>query len=106
MGTENRRSPLSPGISAPGSPRQAQAYSALRLQPLVAGIEEDWVQRGPWRARGGRDGRSDEGPPRRRWNRRQGEKGLVPGAHQAAPPARYLVLELASSPDPVSAPPP
>lgn len=106
MGMESRRSPLSPDNSARPSPGQAQAYSALRLQPLIAGIEEDGVKGGPWRVGGGQDGRSDESPPLRRWNRRQGEEGLVPGAHQAAPPARYLVLELASSPDPVSAPPP
>lgn len=95
--------PASPLQGLPGRPKPTLLSGC---SPSLREIEEDWVQRGPWRARGRRDGRSDEGPPRRRWNRRQGEKGPVPGAHQAAPPARYLVLELASSPDPVSAPPP
>ena len=64
------------------------------------------VQRAPAETREAKGGRSDEGPPLRRWNRRLGEEELIPGAHQAAPPARYLVPELASSPGPVSAPPP
>ena len=40
---------------------------------------------GPRRTREAKGGRYDEGPPLRRWNRRQGEEELIPGAHQAAP---------------------
>nr|CAI9700650.1 unnamed protein product [Rangifer tarandus platyrhynchus] len=104
---ESRRSPLPPGNSAAVSPGQAQAYSLLGLQPLIEGNRQGFgCKRGPRRTREAKGGRSDEGPPLRRWNRRQGEEELIPGAHQAAPPARYLVLVLASSPGSVSAPPP
>ena len=42
----------SPGNSAPVSPGQAQAYSALRLQSLIAGIEE-LGEKGPVEGEGG-----------------------------------------------------
>lgn len=56
--------PLPPSKSALVSPRQAQAYSAFRLQPLIEGIE-DSGEKGAVEGEGeSRDGRSDEGPPR------------------------------------------
>lgn len=50
--------PLLPSKSALVSPRQAQAYSAFRLQPLVAGIE-DSGEKGAVEGEGGRAGMAD-----------------------------------------------
>lgn len=52
---ESRRSPLPPGNSAAVSPGQAQAYSLLGLQPLIAGIDRDSGVKG---ARGDEGGES------------------------------------------------
>lgn len=90
------------GVSGPGP----SLFSSRATAPHCGNRQGFGCKRGPRRTREAKGGRSDEGPPLRRWNRRQGEEELIPGAHQAAPPARYLVLVLASSPGSVSAPPP
>lgn len=79
------------GVSGPGP----SLFSSRATAPHCVNREGFGCKGGPRRTREAKGGRSDEGPPLRRWNRRQGEEELIPGAHQAAPPARYLVLELA-----------